>query len=60
MTIFATIRDLELWVAERLSEEDEGPSPIADAIRDHEDFPSWGSDFTDFLNTLPDDLSDLV
>jgi hypothetical protein len=62
MTIFRTIRDLEVWVYERSGEDaiEEDNEAIVNEIMDMKKFPSWGEDVTDFLETLPNDLLDLI
>ena len=62
MTTFTTVTDLRLWVSERSGETTtpEDNEKIADAIRSMDDFPNWCEDATEFLETLPDDLTRLI
>lgn len=62
MTIFTAVSDLRLWVSERVGdlETANDVDQITDAIRGMDDFPNWGEDTSEFLETLPDDLSKLA
>lgn len=62
MTIFTTIRDFYNWLDERVDDswsKDDKEAVIV-AIRGRADFPAWGSDFTEFLETIPDNMLDLI
>ena len=62
MTIFTTIRDLEIWVKERLGEDTspEDYESIVSEIRGRKNFPAWGENADEFLRTLPEYLIDIV
>ena len=62
MTIFTTIADFYSWLDERVDDswsKDDQEAVIV-AIRGRSDFPAWGSDFTEFLETIPDNMLDLI
>lgn len=62
MTVFTTIAELYNWLDERVDDswsKDDQEAVIV-AIRGRSDFPAWGSDFTEFLATIPDNMLDLL
>jgi len=62
MQVLNSFTNLRIWVSLRSGqcEPIQNVLKIANAIRDMENFPVWGSDFSDFLNELPDDLHKLI
>lgn len=62
MTTFTTVSDLRLWVSERVGELEthDEVDQITDVIHGMDNFPNWGEDASEFLETLPDDLSKLL
>lgn len=62
MTIFTTIRDFYNWLDQRIDDSwsKDDKESVIDAIRNRADFPAWGSDFTEFLETIPDNMLDLI
>lgn len=56
--IISSLNDLRNWVDNRTA--DDEVDAIADAIRDTCDCPAWGDDWSEFLESLPDDLGELL
>lgn len=61
MTIITTKTDLRNWVWERLHDADEAEIvATVDAIAGHPERPHYGDDWTEFFQSLPDNLCELV
>lgn len=62
MTIFTTVTDFYNWLDERIDDSwsKDDKESVIDAIRSRADFPAWGSDFTEFLETIPDNMLELI
>ena len=58
MTIITTVKNLRTWVDEHFQGNREERDHIAEAIRAGE-HPRWGTDWTEFLADLPDNLHEL-
>lgn len=62
MTRFTTRNDLRTWVREHVDPDlsDADVEQLTECLRTDADFPRWGADATDYLDSLPPELVDLL